>query len=60
LTSITEVLRAQTALLEARLLALDAIYDHSISYAELLQSSGRLDSLDMFTRAAVRSTGEAQ
>jgi outer membrane protein len=60
LTSITEVLRAQTALLEARLRALDAIYDHSISYAELLQSSGRLDSLDMFTRAAVRSTGEGQ
>ncbi|HXH41584.1 MAG TPA: TolC family protein [Thermoanaerobaculia bacterium] len=60
LTSITEVLRAQTALMEARLLALDAIYDHSISYAELLASSGRLDSLDMFTRPAVRSTGEAQ
>ncbi len=60
LTSITEVLRAQTALLEARLLALRAIYDHSISYVQLLQSSGRLDSLDMFTRGADGSTGEAQ
>lgn len=59
LTPITEVLRAQTALLEARLLALNAIYDHYVSYAELLQSSGRTGSLELFTHGAAQSTGDA-
>jgi outer membrane protein TolC len=48
LTSITELLRAEDALLDARVLAADARFEQSIAYAELLQSSGQLDSLDAF------------
>ena len=48
LTPITEVLRAQTSLVEARLLRLHAIYDHDLAYAELLQATGRLESVQPF------------
>ena len=48
LTPITEVLRAQSALVETRLLNLHAIYDQYIAYAQLLQASGRLDSVEPF------------
>ena len=48
LTPITEVLRAQSSLVEARLLNLHAIYDHYIAYAQLLQATGALDSVQPF------------
>jgi len=48
LTPITEVLRARTALVEARLLNLHAIYDHYLAYAQLLQATGRLESVQPF------------
>jgi outer membrane protein len=45
---ITEVLRAQTALVRARLSLLAARYDYSISYAQILLASGRLTDVQPF------------
>jgi len=45
---ITEVLRAQTALVRARLNLLAARYDYSISYAQILLASGRLTDVQPF------------
>lgn len=42
LTTITEVLRAETALVRARLNLIAARYDHYISYAQVLLSIGKL------------------
>jgi outer membrane protein TolC len=49
LTTITEVLRAQNAVLRARLLRLGAQYDSYIGYARLLLASGSLVSVTQFT-----------
>ncbi len=51
LTTITEVLRAQTTVLEALLLHLRALHDSAVSYAELLHATGSLNSIDPFTPA---------
>jgi outer membrane protein len=48
LTTITEVLRAETALVRARLNLVAARYDHYVSYAHVLLSVGRLTDIDPF------------
>ena len=49
LTTITEVLRAQNAVLRARLLRLGAQHDKYVGYARLLLASGSLVSVTQFT-----------
>ncbi len=49
LTTITEHLRAQAALLAARLSVLAARYDAILGYAELLRATGGLHDVDSFT-----------
>jgi outer membrane protein len=48
LTTVTEVLRAQTALLRARFSVLGARYDHYVSYGRILLSTGTLDDVSAF------------
>lgn len=48
LTIITEVLRAQTALVRSRLQLLAARYDHYIGYALLLRATGQLGDVQPF------------
>jgi outer membrane protein TolC len=48
LTTITEVLRAETALLRARLNVLAARYDYYVGYANVLLMSGRLTDVQPF------------
>ncbi|MBI2962618.1 MAG: TolC family protein [Deltaproteobacteria bacterium] len=48
LTTITEVLRAQSALLRARLNLLGARYDHYVGYAQMLFAAGVLGDLAAF------------
>ena len=49
LTTITEQLRAQTALVAARLELLAARYDYVIGHAELLRATGGLTDVEAFT-----------
>jgi outer membrane protein TolC len=49
LTTITEVLRAETALVRARLNLLAARYDHYVGYANVLLATGRLTDVEPFT-----------
>jgi outer membrane protein len=48
LTTITEVLRAETALVRARLNVVAARYDHYVGYASILLASGRLTDVQPF------------
>ena len=48
LTTITEVLRAETALVRSRLNLVAARYDHYVSYAHVLLSAGRLTDVAPF------------
>jgi outer membrane protein TolC len=48
LTTITEVLRAETALVRSRMSVLKARYDHYIGYAGMLMASGRLTGVEPF------------
>ncbi|HEX7708136.1 MAG TPA: TolC family protein [Thermoanaerobaculia bacterium] len=48
LTFITDHLRAQTALLGARLELITARYDYAVGYAELMRTTGGLDDVDAF------------
>ena len=48
LTTITEVLRAETALVRSRMSVLRARYDHYIGYAGVLMASGRLTGVEPF------------
>ena len=48
LTIITEVLRAETALVRARLNLLAARYDHYVGYAHVLLSVGKLTGMEAF------------
>jgi outer membrane protein TolC len=48
LTTITEVLRAETALVRARLQLVAARYDHYVSYAHVLLSCGKLTDIQPF------------
>jgi outer membrane protein TolC len=48
LTTITEVLRAETALVRARLNLLAARYDHYVGYANVLLATGRLTGVEPF------------
>ncbi|MBI3949997.1 MAG: TolC family protein [Acidobacteria bacterium] len=48
LTTITEMLRAETALLHARLNVLAARYDYYVGYANVLLASGRLTDVQPF------------
>jgi outer membrane protein len=48
LTTITEVLRAETALVRARLNLVAARYDHYVSYANVLLSIGKLTDIQPF------------
>ena len=48
LTTITEVLRAETALVRARLNLVVARYDHYVSYAHVLLSVGKLTDIQPF------------
>lgn len=48
LTTITELLRAETALLRARLNLLTARYDYYVGYAQVLLTSGRLTDVQPF------------
>ncbi|MCG3159124.1 MAG: hypothetical protein JMDDDDMK_00100 [Acidobacteria bacterium] len=48
LTTITEVLRAETALARARLNLLAARYEHYVGYANVLLASGRLTDVEPF------------
>ena len=50
LTTVTEVLRAQTALLRARLNQLGARYEHYLGYAQVLLASGSLDDVSPFSK----------
>jgi outer membrane protein len=49
LTTITEHLRAQTALVNARLNLLGARYEYVVGYAELLRATGGLHDVDLFS-----------
>lgn len=49
LTTVTEVLRAQTALLRAQLNQLGARYEHYLGYAQVLLASGSLDDVSPFS-----------
>jgi outer membrane protein TolC len=48
LTTITEVLRAQTALVRSRMNLLAARYDHYVGYAQVLLATGRLNDVQPF------------
>lgn len=48
LTTITEVLRAETTFVRARMTLLAARYDHYIGYASVLLATGRLTAIDEF------------
>lgn len=48
LTTITEVLRAETTFVRARITLLSARYDHYAGYAGLLHSTGRLTDVEPF------------
>ena len=48
LTTITEVLRAETALVRSRLNLVAARYDHYVSYAHVLLSVGKLTDIEPF------------
>jgi outer membrane protein len=48
LTTITEVLRAETALVRAHLNLVAARYDHYVSYAHVLLSAGKLTDIEPF------------
>jgi outer membrane protein len=48
LTLITEHLRAQTALLGAKLELITARHDYAVGYAELMRTTGGLDDVDAF------------
>src|SRR5262245_2217391 len=48
LTTITEVLRAETAVVRARLNLLAARYDHYVGYANILLATGRLTDVEAF------------
>jgi outer membrane protein TolC len=48
LTTITEVLRAETTFVRARMSLLAARYDHYIGYANVLLVTGRLTAVDEF------------
>jgi len=48
LTTITEVLRTETAFVRARMSMLAARYDHYVGYAGVLLASGRLTSVEAF------------
>jgi len=48
LTTITEVLRAETALVRSRLNLIAARYDHYVSYAHVLLSVGKLTDIEAF------------
>lgn len=48
LTTITELLRAETALVRARSVALNARYDQYVSYANVLVAAGRLKDVSAF------------
>jgi len=48
LTTITEVLRAETALVRARLNLVAARYDHYVNYAYVLMSVGKLTNIEPF------------
>ena len=48
LTTVTEVLRAQTALVRTRMNLLGARYDHYLGYAETLAATGQLKDLNAF------------
>jgi len=48
LTTITEVLRAETALVRSRLNLVAARYDHYVSYAHVLLSVGKLTGIEPF------------
>jgi outer membrane protein len=50
LTTITEVLRSQTALIRARMNLLGARYEKYVGYAQTLLAAGRLNDLNAFTR----------
>jgi outer membrane protein TolC len=49
LTTITEVLRAETALLQAQMSVLTARYDHYVGYAGVLLITGRMTDIKPFT-----------
>jgi outer membrane protein len=48
LTTVTELLRAQTTLLRARMNVLGARYDYYVGYAETLLASGQLDDVQAY------------
>ena len=48
LTTITEMLRAQTALVRARMNLISARYDHYIGFASVLLATGRLTDVESF------------
>ncbi len=50
LTTITELLRAETALLNSRFNLLGARYDHILGFARVLLASGELSDVSAFTR----------
>jgi outer membrane protein TolC len=50
LTTITEVLRAHTALVRARMNLVSARYLHAVGYGQVLLATGRLADLGQFTR----------
>ena len=52
LTTITEVLRAEAAMVAARLARLSASYEYMTGYAELLRATGQFDSIAPFVEGA--------
>jgi outer membrane protein TolC len=48
LTTITEVLRAQTAAVQAKLARLGSLYDYYLGYADVLRATGALTTIEPF------------
>ncbi len=56
LTTITELLGAQTSMTGAQLARLGSLYEYYTGYADLLRATGTLDTIEMFSRPRDAST----
>lgn len=56
LTTITEVLRAQTAAVQAKLARLGSLYSYYLGYADVLRSTGALTTIEPFANDAPTSS----
>jgi len=59
LTTITEVLRAQTAAVQAKLARQGSLYEYYVGYADVLRATGALKSIEPFTGGTERVTSHS-